>query len=155
MDGSTQRHPAEGPHRPKNGRVKNCLLPADAVSKTGFPVRTDTQNQGWLRFPNPGRCGRWTLLRQRFAPRGGQQPIPFFAAQGNFRCAGRVTNVLGIGRADRAGCPTDASATTPAPDRRQSAAATSLSTSEKSLTLRATAHLVKNCPSLLKCWGYV
>jgi hypothetical protein len=24
---------------------------ADAVSKTGFPVRTDTQNRGWLQFP--------------------------------------------------------------------------------------------------------
>ena len=67
MDGSPQRYPAGGPHRPENGRVKNCLFPADAVSKTGFPVRTDTQNQGWLRFPNLGRCGRWTPATAIFA----------------------------------------------------------------------------------------
>src|ERR1035437_5483781 len=103
MDGSTQRHPAEGPHRPKNGRVKNCLLPADAVSKTGFPVRTDTQNQGWLRFPNPGRCGRWTLLRQRFAPRGGQQPIPFSCKKCNRWLQNAVTDGRKIPKPERVG----------------------------------------------------
>jgi hypothetical protein len=39
---------------------------ADTVSKTGLLVRTDTQNQGWLHFPNPD-CA--TAGHRLFQPR--------------------------------------------------------------------------------------
>jgi hypothetical protein len=83
-----------------NGWVKNVSSRPDAVSKTGFPVKTDTQNQGWLRFPNRELCEDWTRLRQRFAPRGGEQAIPFFATQRNLRRASSFADALGIGRTD-------------------------------------------------------
>jgi len=50
--------------------------------------------------PGPGLCGRWTPLRQRFAPRGGQQAIPFFAAQIDFRRPNGLADALRMGRAD-------------------------------------------------------
>jgi hypothetical protein len=38
-------------HEIQNGSGSQIPDGADAVSKTGFPVRTDTQNRGWLQFP--------------------------------------------------------------------------------------------------------